>query len=59
MERETTMPQDRETLLYPSLYFKDQLARLESMADETGYSVARLVREAIDTFLSERRNAGT
>jgi predicted DNA-binding protein len=41
------------------LYFKDQLARLESMADETGNSVARLVREAIDTFLCEKRTAGT
>ena len=59
MERETTMPRDRETLLYPSLYFKDQLARLESIADETGDSVARLVREAIDTFLGEKRTAGT
>jgi hypothetical protein len=57
MEQETTMPRDRETLFYPTLFFKDQLAQLESMADQTGDSIARLVRKAIDTFLSEKLTA--
>jgi hypothetical protein len=57
MEQEIKAMQEREMMLYPTLFFKDQLVRLEAVADESGEAVAKLVRKAIDAFLAEKRAA--
>jgi hypothetical protein len=52
-ERATRIPADaqRELILYPALLFKDQLGRLETLAEQRGEAVAALIRSAVDDYL--------
>jgi hypothetical protein len=48
---------DRETLLYPTLIYKDQLAQLQTVSDQNGEAMAKLIRLAIDAYLARERPA--
>jgi hypothetical protein len=54
MNRIHSLDEHREKELYPTLFYKDQLAHLEAIANETGEPVAALVRAAIDAYFFPR-----